>query len=129
MSGVAVAVAAGAAVIGTGYSIYAGEQQKSAQSKAMRQQQEANNAQLKAQMDALTQQKSAQADATASASKQAAASEEATNRSLAKTPNSGAILSSAEQASKTGVGGTMLTGPAGVDPASLTLEKKSLLGA
>jgi len=116
-------------VVGTGYSIYAGEQQKKAQENALNQQREANNQQLKAQQDSLTQQKQAQADASANATKQASAAEEATNRSLAKSPNSGAILSSAEQASKTGVGGTMLTGPAGVDPNSLQLDKKTLLGA
>lgn len=110
MSGVAVAVAAGAAVVGTGYSIYAGEQQK------------------KAQADALNQQRDAQSKAEASALKQEKSAEEAQNKALAKTPDSAAILSSAEQASKSGVGGTMLTGAQGVDPNSLQLEKKSLLG-
>lgn len=110
MSGVAVAVAAGAAVIGTGYSIYAGEQQKKAQSEALNQQRDAQN---QAQQSALKQEKSA---------------EEASNRSLAKAPNAGAILSGAEQAAKTGGASTMLTGAAGVDPNSLQLEKKTLLG-
>lgn len=126
---VALAVAAGAAVAGTAYSIYSGEQQKSAQKDALNQQRDANNKQLQAQQDALTQQKAAQADATAAAEKQAKVAEEATNRSLAKTPNTSAIMSQAEQASKAGVGSTMLTGPAGVDPNSLQLEKKTLLGA
>lgn len=129
MSGVAVAVAAGAAVIGTGYSIYAGEQQKKAQQEAMNNQAEYNNKQLEAQREALANQKSAQATASAAALKQEKAAEEATNRSLSKSPNSSAILSAAEQTSKSGVSGTMLTGPTGVDPTSLTLEKKTLLGA
>lgn len=107
---IAMATLAGAAVVGTGYSIYAGEQQK------------------KAQSDALNQQRDAQSKAEANALKQEKAGEEATNRSLAKRPDTGAILSSAEQAAKTGTGGTMLTGAQGVDPNSLQLEKKTLLG-
>lgn len=125
----ALIVAAGAMAAGTAYSIYSGEQQASAQRKAMDQQRDANNRQLQAQQESLAQQKEAQATATAAAEKQAKTAEEATNRSLAKTPNSSAILSQAEQASKTGVGSTMLTGPSGVDPASLSLDKKTLLGA
>lgn len=125
----ALIVAAGAMAAGTAYSIYSGEQQKSAQKDALNQQREANNQQLQAQRDALEQQKSAQTTATSAAEKQAKVAEEATNRSLAKTPNTSAILSQAEQASKTGVGSTMLTGAQGVDPTSLTLDKKTLLGA
>ena len=107
----ALAVMAAATVAATGYSIYSGEQQKKAQGEALNQQREAQN---KAEASALKQEKSA---------------EEATNRSLAKKPDTGAILSAAEQASKTGVGSTMLTGAQGVDPTSLQLEKKTLLGA
>lgn len=107
---VALATLAGAAVVGTGYSIYAGEQQKSAQK------------------DALNQQREAQNKAEASAVRQEKAAEEAQNKALTKRPDTGALLSSAEQAGKSGVGGTMLTGAAGVDPNSLQLEKKTLLG-
>lgn len=110
MSGVAVAVAAGAAVVGTGYSIYQGEQQK------------------KAQAEALNQQRDAQNQAQANALKQEKASEEAQNRALAKRPDASAILSAAEQAGKAGTASTMLTGSQGIDPASLQLEKKTLLG-
>ena len=107
---VALATLAGAAVVGTGYSIYAGEQQKSAQK------------------DALNQQRDAQAKAEASALKQEKTAEETMNKSLAKKPDASAILSQSEQAGKSGVGSTMLTGAAGVDPNSLQLEKKTLLG-
>lgn len=111
MSGMITAIAAvSIAAVGVGYSIYSGEQQQKAQAKA------------------LDQQKSAQQAAEASALKQEKTAEEATNRSLAKTPSTSAILSSAEQASKTGASGTMLTGTSGVDPNSLQLEKKTLLG-
>lgn len=106
----AMITAAVALTVMTGYSIYSGEQQK------------------KQQKEALNQQRDAQQKAEASALKQEKAAEEAQNKSLAKRPDTGALLSSAEQASKTGVGGTMLTGAAGVDPTSLQLEKKTLLG-
>lgn len=106
----AIMIAAGVAAAGTAYSIYNGEQQR------------------KAQNNALNQQRDAQQKAEASALKQEKAAEEAQNKSLAKRPDAGAILSQAEQASKSGVGSTMLTGAAGVDPSSLQLEKKSLLG-
>ena len=104
------AAALAVAGAGTAYQVYSGEQQRSAQK------------------DALNQQREAQNKAEASALKQEKAAEEATNRSLAKRPDTGAILSAAEQASKTGVGSTMLTGSQGVDPSSLALDKKTLLG-
>ena len=103
-------VTAAAAVVGVGYSIYNGEQQKAKQA------------------EALNQQKEAQANAEASALKQEKSAEEAQNKSLAKRPDVSSILSQAEQAGKSGVGSTMLTGAAGVDPSSLALEKKTLLG-
>ena len=137
MSGYTIAAAA---VVATTYSIYSGEQQKSAQKEAMNKQQAynsqylsqtaANNAsQLEAQNAALSQQKAAQASAEAAAKKQEKQAEENLNRTLSKSPDTAAILSSAEQSAKTGGAGTMLTGAQGVDPASLTLEKKTLLGA
>ena len=107
---VALATLAGAAVVGTGYSIYSGEQQRKAQSNALDQQRDAQN---KAEANALKQEKAA---------------EETQNKALAKRPDTTAIMSQAEQAGKNGVGGTILTGAAGVDPNSLQLEKKSLLG-
>lgn len=107
----ALIVAAAAAAVGTGYSIYSGEQQRSAQK------------------DALNQQREAQQKAEASAAKQEKAAEEATNRALAKTPDTNAIMSAAEQSGKGGASSTMLTGPQGVDPNALELGKKTLLGA
>lgn len=110
MSAVATAIIA-ATVISTGVSIYQGQQQK------------------KAQEASLQQQRDAQAQAEQAALKQEKVSEEATNKAQAKRPDAGAILSQAEQAAKVGGGSTMLTGSQGVDPNSLQLEKKTLLGA
>lgn len=55
-------------------------------------------------------------------------SEMAFNKANAKTPDLAAMLSANEQAAKGGVGGTMLTGAQGIDPATLQLGKNSLLG-
>lgn len=101
MSGVAVGIAAGAAVIGTGYSIYSGERAASAQADAQNQAKEA-------------------------ALKQEKAAKEATNKANAKTPDTNAIMAAAQQAAKSGASGTMLTGPGGASP--LNLGKTSLLG-
>lgn len=106
----ALTVAAAAAVVGTGYSIYSGEQQRSAQADANRKAQEAAN-----------QQK-------ANADKTQKMQEESVNRANAKRPDIGALLSSNQQAGKGGASGTMLTGPQGVDPNSLALSKNTLLG-
>ena len=95
----AVAIAA----IGTGYSIYAGERSASMQAEAQKQ-------------------------AKANALKQEKAADEANNRANQKTPDTNALLSSAQQLSKMGTAGTMLTGPQGIDPATLQLGKTSLLG-
>ena len=97
------AAALAVAATGTGYSIYSGERnadmQRSAQRNAMR-----------------------QAEATAKSN------EEAVNRANMKRPNVNAILAAAQNAAKSGVGSTMLTGPTGVDQSALTLGKSSLLG-
>lgn len=66
--------------------------------------------------------------AKAAAKKNQQQSEEATNRANAKTPDVSAMMSANAQAAKGGQSGTMLTGPAGVDPTQLTLGKTSLLG-
>ena len=104
MSGATTAVMAAAAVVGTAYSIYNGQQQASAQ-------------------------KSAQQQAADQANKQAKAAEEATNRANQKQPDTSAILSAAMQAGKSGQSGTMLTGPTGVQGSDLTLGKSTLLGS
>ena len=63
------------------------------------------------------------------AEKTAAMGDEANNRANARTPDSSAILSAAQQAAKSGVSGTMLTGPTGVTADQLKLGKTSLLGS
>ena len=110
MSGVAT-IAAVTSVAALGYNIYAGER--------------ANNEQQKA----LEQQQQAQTKAQATAEAQAKSSEEAVNRASSKMPDTASIMSSAQQAASGGVGGTMLTGPSGIDPNSLSLGKKTLLGS
>ena len=104
MSGAAIAVGVGVAAIGTGYSIYAGEEARKQQSKA-------------------------QGEAKNNALKQEKLQDEATNRANRKSPNVNAIMAAAQQAAKGGVGGTMLTGPQGIDPSALQLGKTSLLGS
>jgi hypothetical protein len=72
---------------------------------------------------------SASQQAQANALKQERAADEATNRANQKRADPAAALAAASQAGKAGVGGTMLTGPQGVDPAALTLGKNTLLGS
>ena len=105
---IASAVIAG---VGTAYSVYQGEQQKSAQSDALRQQE---NAQKQAQENATRQQQTQQ---------------QAMNKANAQSPDVGAIMSAATQAAKGGPAGTMLTGPGGVNPQDLSLGKSTLLGS
>jgi sensor histidine kinase regulating citrate/malate metabolism len=63
------------------------------------------------------------------ADKQATMQTEQINKANAKSPDTGALLGANQQAAKGGQSGTMLTGPAGIDPNSLSLGKSSLLGA
>ena len=74
----------------------------------------ANQAQDEARRTALKNEKNAQ---------------EAQNRAYQRSPDTASILSAAQQASKGGASGTMLTGPLGVDPDALKLGKTSLLGS
>ena len=102
----ATALAAAALAVsatGTGYSVYAGER----------------NADM---------QRSAQRNAQRQAEAAAKSNEEAVNRANMKRPNVNAILAAAQNASKSGVGSTMLTGPTGVDQSALSLGKSTLLG-
>ena len=55
--------------------------------------------------------------------------EESANKGNAKRPNSTAMMAATEQAAKAGASGTMLTGPQGVDPSTLSLSRNTLLGA
>ena len=73
-------------------------------------------------------QKSAQAQSKAQAEATAKASDEATNRSNQRRPDTAAILAANAQAGKGGQAGTMLTGSQGVDPSTLQLGKSTLLG-
>ena len=99
LAGAALAIAA----TGTGYSIYAGERAAGEQEKAQRL-------------------------SMAEAQKTARAADEATNRANQKRPNANAILAAAQQAAKGGMGGTLLTGPQGVNTGELSLGKSTLLG-
>lgn len=73
-------------------------------------------------------QKKAQEQGIKQAKDTAKAADEANNKANQKRANSSALLSSNEMAAKAGQSGTMLTGPAGVDPSALQLGKTTLLG-
>lgn len=73
-------------------------------------------------------QKKANAQALRNAALTAAESDRAINKANAKAPDSAAALANAIRAGKTGNSSTMLTGPGGIDPATLTLGKTSSLG-
>lgn len=74
------------------------------------------------------QARSAQRQAQREADAQANATEQANNRANQKRPDSAGALSAAMQAGKSGVSGTMLTGPSGVDLSALQLGRNTLLG-
>jgi hypothetical protein len=81
-----------------------------------------------AQDDAARQQKKAQTQATAAATSQQRQSEMAINAANRRSPDVNSIMAGASRAASGGPSGTMLTGPAGVDPNSLALGRSSLLG-
>lgn len=87
-----------------------------------------NVGQFVQQNQALKQQKDAANQVEANAKATATAAEEASNKANQKKPDSDALLSANLTAGKTGQSSTMLTGPAGVDPSTLTLGKTTLLG-
>jgi uncharacterized protein (DUF2345 family) len=95
--------AAVAAVVGTGYAVYSGERAASAQADA------AHKAEQNAKV-------------------QADQADQAVNRANGKKSDIGAMLAANQQAAKGGQSGTMLTGPAGIDPNVLNLGKNTLLG-
>lgn len=99
----ATTVLAAAAVAGTAYSVYNGEKQARAQAQAAKQ-------------------------AESNAAKQADQADQANNRAKAKQPDISAMLSGNGLDAKAGIGGTLLTGPGGVDPNLLSLGKSTLLG-
>jgi type II secretory pathway pseudopilin PulG len=93
-----------ASAVGALTSIVTGQQQKKAAEAAARQ----------AQENAARQEKTAQ---------------EQFNRANQKRPDTVSLLDAAQQASRAGPSGTMLTGPQGVTPDMLTLGKNTLLGS
>jgi len=102
--------AAVAAVVGTTYAVYSGEQAKDRQKDALRQQEQAQQQQL-------TQAKEA-----------ASTSQQNINKANQRRPNTQAIMADTQMASGAGASGTMLTGPQGIDPQQLALGKNTLLG-
>lgn len=111
LSTVALLASAGAAAAGTGYAIYSGQKQAGQQKKALARQ---NTAQQTAEAAALSTERKA---------------EVAQNAANQKVPNVAQILARAATMGNGGLSSTMLTGPSGVDGASLNLGKTSLLGA
>lgn len=102
--------AAVAAVVGTTYSVYSGEQAKKQQQQALRQQEAAQTQQL-------TQAKEA-----------AATSQQNINKANQRRPDTQAVMADATAAGAGGASGTMLTGPQGIDPQQLALGRNTLLG-
>lgn len=80
----------------------------------------------KNQRDAAKEQKKANERATAEAKRTADLADQATNKANRKGPNIANLM--AGNAMTKGIGSTSLTGPAGVDPASLSLGRSTLLG-
>ena len=109
ISSILIGVGLGVAAAGTGYSIASGEDAK------------------KKQASALSRQESAQQQAVNAAQGQRKKSEMAINQANRQTPNVAGIMESASAMG--GAGGTMLTGPTGVDPNALALGKSTLLGS
>jgi hypothetical protein len=97
--------------VGTGVSVYNGVKSSDNQKTALKNQ--------------ATATQTAEANALSTERK----TETATNAANQKTPDISSILSQAANASKVGVGSTMLTGSGGVTPGSLNLGKSTLLGS
>jgi len=108
---IAAIAGATAAVGGTAYSIYNGQQQLGEQKKALASQ---NKAQQTAQAASL------------STERKSAVAENAANQ---QTPNVAAILARAAKMGNNGLSSTMLTGPTGVSASNLNLGKQTLLGS
>lgn len=79
--------------------------------------------------DAANAQKTAAEQAVKSSERQADLAYNQVQRGQGKTPDVGSMLAGNQQAAKGGGSGTMLTGPGGVDPATLNLGKNTLLGS
>ena len=129
MSGGATAVMAAAAVAGAAIAYNNGQAQKKAAEKSANQAKQAAEQQVQQAEKASQQAEKASQQAEANAKKQEKAAAEATNRANTKRADTGAALDFATQAGKAGASGTMLTGPQGIDPATLNLSKNTLLGS
>jgi hypothetical protein len=111
LTSLAAIIGAGAAVGGTAYGVYNGQQQQGAQKKALAQQ--------------TTAQQTAEANALSTERK----SEVAQNAANQQTPNVAAILAKAATMGNQGLSSTMLTGPGGATPGAGNLGKATLLGS
>lgn len=80
-----------------------------------------------ARQGAIAQKDAGQA-AIAAAKTNAQAADEANNAANSHSPDVSATLAANLAAGRQGASGTMLTGPGGVDPNTLTLGRSSLLG-
>ena len=79
--------------------------------------------------DAAAESRTAAEQAVKSSERQADLAYNQVQRGQGKTPDVGSMLAGNRQAAKGGDSGTMLTGPGGVDPATLNLGKNTLLGS
>jgi hypothetical protein len=76
--------------------------------------------------DANREQRRANAVAEANAARQAKLADEAFNRANQKKPDIASIIANNKRMA---AGGTLLTGPGGIEPGQFTLGKSTLLGA
>lgn len=79
--------------------------------------------------EAKKRQEAAQSQALRAADKAATDADQAYNKVNQKKPDYMGLLDANAVAGKGGVGGTMLTGPLGIDPSMLSLGRNTLLGA
>ncbi len=122
--GASLALTAGGAAAGA----MAGDATIDKPAEALKQQEQANAQNKAANEAALALQTQANQQAKDAAAKAATAAEQATNRANARTPDLRGLSSQNTLDAKGGVGGTMLTGPQGIDPKALLLGKTTLLG-
>lgn len=115
------------------------EQQAQAERAMQQQQQQATEAMAAQQAQATSQMQAAEKTLEATTAQfekqnvmqqnQLKTAEESSNKYGAKRPNTSAMSAATEQAAKAGASGTMLTGPQGIDPNTLSLSKNTLLGS
>ena len=110
------------AIVFTGYTIYSGE-------RAAKNAERARAEQAEYQRQSLAMQEKAQQESRLAAQEQKKASEQQINAATRKSPDVSSIQAAAEAMQQGGVGSTMLTGPTGIDPNDLKLNKNTLLGA